>query len=95
MSHRPPSITQKLLRTFSVFLTGVVVGVAGFVLWAERAGVLVASPFSILILPLGLLIGLFIAVLLPLIGEMLQALHRINVSNQELEDHRWRDTLDQ
>jgi hypothetical protein len=86
MKHTSPTNTQRILRISSVFLFGVLTGVAGLALWAERAGVLVASPLLTVLLPMGLCIGIFVASLPALIGETLAALQRMNVANREARE---------
>lgn len=65
------------MRTASALLTGAVIGVAGFTLWADQAGVLLAGPLFNFLFPIGLYIGLFIASLPILIGEIVSAIARM------------------
>ena len=72
------------MRIVTVFLAGAVSGAAGFALWAQKAGVLLAGPlFSELLLAIGLLVGLFVACLPSLIGEVLVAVQKVNAAGAE------------
>ena len=77
MNYIPPSRTQNLLRIVAAWLTGAVTGIAGFALWADNAGVLVAGPLFNVLFPIGLCAGLFISSLPILIGEIVSAIVRM------------------
>ena len=72
---------QRVLRTVTCFLTGVVTGVAAFAFWADRAGALVAGPLLNLLLPIGLCVGMIVASLPALIGEILSIFQSKNAGS--------------
>ena len=78
MKYTRPSSAQNLLRIATAFLTGAVFGIAGFALWADHEGVLMAGPLFNVLFPIGLCAGIFVASLPLLIGEILAAMRRMN-----------------
>ena len=67
---------QVILIAVSAFLHGIVVGIAGFALWAEHSGILKPNAFFAIFFPFGILAAAVLASLPCLMGDTLTALRR-------------------
>lgn len=80
--HEPNSKVLTLFRLVSLFLSGSIFGIAGFVYFADSAGILVPNHLFRILFPIGLATGTLIALLPSLIGEIWGGLRKRNSSFQ-------------